>query len=357
MNMESLINYIKEHMNVEAIEYDINYARITGSLNEPIQTTMREIDSFAKTTGYTVLYGRVHKSHVVRIGIVLQGSQNRKLWLHLLLFLATVFTTLWAGAQFEGGNPLVRFDDLWLGIPFSLSLMAILTGHELGHYFVSRKMGMITSLPFFIPVPPLYLFSPGTFGAVIRTRSIIPDRKSLLLVGLSGPLTGFLIALPITIIGLSLSQVQPVPTSGPFLVLGDSLLFYLIGRIIHPGLAPGMDIYLNSVALAGWLGFLITGLNLLPIGQLDGGHVAYAVLFDRRKILYVPLALIMLGCGLLLWPGWIFWAVLAFFMSRRDPLIKDALTPLTLREKLLALIPLVILILTFIPKPLSIGYR
>jgi membrane-associated protease RseP (regulator of RpoE activity) len=166
-----------------------------------------------------------------------------------------------------------------------------------------------------------------------------------------------LIALPITIIGLSLSKVQPVPTSGPFLVLGDSLLFYLIGRIMHPGLPAGMDIYLNSVALAGWLGFLITGLNLLPIGQLDGGHAAYAVLFDRRKILYVPLALIMLGCGLLLWPGWIFWAVLAFFMSRRDPLIKDALTPLTLREKLLALIPLVILILTFIPKPLSIGYR
>lgn len=357
MNMDALINFIREHMAIETIEYDINYARINGLLHEPISATMKDIDSFAMTTGYTALFSQEGKSHVIRIGIINQVSPKQKYWLHLVLFLATVFTTLWAGAQFEGGNPMVRFSDLWLGVPFSLSLMAILTGHELGHYFVSKRMGMSTSLPFFIPFPPLYLFAPGTFGAVIRTRSIIPNRKSLVLVGFSGPLVGFLIALPITIIGMSLSQVQPIPTNGQFLVLGDSLLFYLIGRIMHPGLAAGMDIYLHSVALAGWLGFLITGLNLLPIGQLDGGHVAYGILFEHRKKIYIPLALIMLGCGVLLWPGWIFWAGLAFLMSRRDPLIKDALTPLSLREKLLALIPLAILILTFIPKPLSIGFR
>lgn len=355
--MESLIEYIKTKMTVASIEYDINYARIFGRIQEPIGTTINEIDTYAQRLGLTVLYGQEHNQHKLTIGIISTSTDKPKPWLHLLLFIATFITTLWAGAQYEGGQPLSRITDLTSGIPFSLSLLAILSGHELGHYFVSRKMRMNTTLPYFIPVPPIFFLSLGTFGALIKTQSIIPDRKALIRVGLSGPVIGFLIAVPITIIGLMTSRIQPAPIDGMYLRLGDSLIFYLLGKIIHPAIPAGMDIYLNSMAFAGWIGLFITGLNLLPIGQLDGGHVIYGIMFKKRKIIYLPLAAGILICGILLWSGWLFWGALAFFLSRRDPLIKNSISPLSAKDKLLALVFLLLLILTFTPQPFNLVSR
>jgi len=236
-----------------------------------------------------------------------------------------------------------------MGIPFSFSLMAILTGHELGHYFVSRREGMTTSLPYFIPMPNFI----GTFGAMIRMKSIVPNRRALLRVGMAGPIVGFLIALPITIVGIALSRFVVMPATGYYIRLGDSLLFSLIVKAIHPMIPPGMDLFLHPMAFAGWIGFLVTAMNLIPIGQLDGGHVAYSLLFEHRKKLYIPLAAALIGFGLL-WPGWLVWGLLAFLMARRDPLVKNGLTPLTKKEIIWGLIPFLLLLLTFTPRPIVI---
>jgi membrane-associated protease RseP (regulator of RpoE activity) len=228
--------------------------------------------------------------------------------------------------------------------------MAILTGHELGHYFVSRRHGMLTSLPYFIPMP----YFIGTFGAMIRMKSIVPDRRSLLRVGMAGPITGFIIALPITVIGVALSSFVVIPSTGVYMRLGDSLLFSLIVKSIHPVVPQGTDLFLHPMAFAGWIGFLVTSMNLIPIGQLDGGHVAYSLLFEHRKRLYIPLALLLIGFGVL-WPGWWIWGFLAFLMARRDPLVKNGLTPLSKKEIIWGLLPFLLLILTFTPQPIVIG--
>jgi membrane-associated protease RseP (regulator of RpoE activity) len=307
-----------------------------------------------KDTGYTLIFGQERGRHIIKIGIVPIAEDRPRIWLHILLYLATIFTTLWAGAMFEGYDIMQNFLNIKHGIPFSFSLMAILTCHELGHYFVSKKMGLITSLPYFIPLPPTRFFFLGTFGALIRTKSIIPDRKSMIRVGLSGPLAGFLVAIPISIIGIALSTVKSIPIGIPYLRMGDSLLFYLIGKLFHPTLLPSTDIYLHPMALAGWFGLFITSINLLPIGQLDGGHVTYGLLFQNRKKIYIPIAIGLLACGILLWTGWAIWGLLAFIMARRDPMIKNSLVPLTRKDIILGIIALLIFILTFIPQPLII---
>ncbi|MEO0142866.1 MAG: site-2 protease family protein, partial [candidate division WOR-3 bacterium] len=248
-------------------------------------------------------------------------------------------------------DPFKNPADLLKGIPFSLSLMAILTCHELGHYFVSKRFGMVTTLPYFIPVPFHFL---GTFGAIIKMKSFVPSRKALLMVGMSGPLCGFLVALFTSIIGLSLSEAKIVPAEGSYLKLGDSLLFYLLGRIIQPNIPEGADIFLHPAAFAGWIGFLITSMNLIPIGQLDGGHIAYSLFLKNMRYLYIPLIVCLLGFGIL-WPGWIVWGLLAFILTRREPVIQDTITPLSTQEKLLALVPFFVLILTFIPQPFKIS--
>jgi membrane-associated protease RseP (regulator of RpoE activity) len=347
--VEPFIEFLKTKMAIEVEEHDVNYARLSGRLNPPLETTINEIENYFKDTGYTTILGRNKGRDVITIGIVPIVKDRPRVWLNVVLFIATILTTLWAGSTFQGGNPLVKLKDLWLGIPFSFSLMAILTGHELGHYFVSRRFGMATSLPYFIPMPNFI----GTFGAMIRMKSIVPDRRSLLRVGMAGPIVGFMIALPITVIGIALSRTVIMPTNGAYVRLGDSLLFSLIVKLIHPVMPKNMDLFLHPMAFAGWIGFLVTGMNLIPIGQLDGGHVAYSLLFEHRKKLYLPLALILIGFGIL-WPGWLIWGFLAFIMARRDPLVKNGLTPLSKNEIVWGLVTFLLLILTFTPQPIVI---
>src|SRR5579884_3503115 len=208
--------------------------------------------------------------------------------LNAILFLLTLLTTTMAGAYLAGAelslmSPLASLGALAEGLSFSIPLMAILLAHELGHYFTSRRHGVDASLPYFIPVPPPFstIFIFGTLGAFIRMRNIPPSRRVMFDIGAAGPWAGMLIALPATIIGLQHSTIGPLDSSAGGLDLGNSLLFLGLSRWIL-GVDPNsVNITLHPIALAGWLGFFVTMLNLLPSGQLDGGHVSYA-LFGRR---------------------------------------------------------------------------
>ncbi|MEO0136632.1 MAG: site-2 protease family protein [candidate division WOR-3 bacterium] len=347
---EEIVDYLHTKMFiVESVPLGTNLI-FFGRLYEPLEKNIEDIKAFCKERGYTPFFSQEGIHHKVMMGIMPEFTEKPKIWLNVLLFVATIFTTLLAGSFNSGGNPLQNFADILLGVPFSFSLMAILTCHELGHYFVSKRYGLVTSLPYFIPVPFHFL---GTFGAIIRMKSIVPSRKALLRIGMAGPFSGFMVALIVSIIGIALSEIKPAPAAGTYLKLGDSLLFYILARIVHPVIPEGSDLFLHPMAFAGWIGFLITSMNLMPIGQLDGGHIAYSVLLKNQKKIYLPLILALIGFGIL-WQGWIIWGLLAFILARQEPLIQDTLTPLRRQEKIFALIALVILILTFIPQPFSI---
>ncbi len=268
--------------------------------------------------------------------------------LHIVLFLATVVTTLLAGSMMEGGIPWRYFSDLWLGIPFSATLLLILGTHEFGHYYFARKHHVDATLPYFIPAPTFI----GTFGAVIKIKSPIRRRAALLQIGAAGPIAGFLVALPALIIGLVNSQVVDVSSDLAGIILGDSLLMKLLTVIIHPGLGANQDILLHPMAFAGWIGLLVTMLNLLPIGQLDGGHIAYAIFGEKHNkyVWWIFAALLPLG---LLSLNWLVWAALILVLMRtaKHPPIMDITTPLASKDRLIGIATLVIFILCFIPTP------
>ncbi len=272
-------------------------------------------------------------------------------WVNLVLFLATIVTTLLVGALQAGHNPFGDPLSIVHGIPFSLSIILILGSHELAHYFVARRAGVDVTLPYFLPVPhPMT----GTMGAFIRIRTPVPSKGALVRVGVAGPLVGFLVAIPVTIVGLSMSSVAVVEPGQGGIPLGSSLVFWLLSRIHFGTLPPGTDVMLSPVAFAGWLGFFVTALNLLPVGQLDGGHVAYAVLgrFRRTFGLVVLGVLVLLG---FFWLGWPFWAVMVAVFGLRHPPPLDDITPLNRTERLLAAVGLVLLVLTFMPAPFGIA--
>jgi membrane-associated protease RseP (regulator of RpoE activity) len=272
--------------------------------------------------------------------------KGRPSWLlNLLLFLLTLLSTLYAGSLQEGGDPFRRLSDLPRGIPFSFTLMAILGVHELGHYFASRRRHIRVTLPYFIPAPSIL----GTFGAFIKMKSPVPDKRTLLDIGVAGPLAGFAVALPALATGLLLSHVTP-SNQAEGLILGSSLLLKLLSFLIVGPIPADHDLLLHPVAFAGWIGTLVTALNLLPLGQLDGGHVAYALLGRRQhgvaRILFF--ALLILG---FLWQGWLIWALLALVMGMRHPPPQDDWTPLDKKRKALALLAFLILVVCFIPVP------
>ena len=276
------------------------------------------------------------------------GERRQNYRLHVALFLITILTTLFVGSLREGGDPFAAAADLALGVPFSAAIMLILLVHELGHYFAARHHGMDVSLPYFIPLPPPFIF--GTGGALIKMRSPMFSRRILLDVGAAGPIAGFVVSVPILIIGLMSSQWSAVPSQ--YFIPGKSLLFsWLAERIVGPA-PPGAFLQMSSVAFAGWIGFFVTAMNMLPIGQLDGGHISYA-LFGRRhtRIAYAFFAL-LLGLGYF-WPGWFVWALMILLLIRvKHPPIIDEEIPLDPRRKLIGVVTLLILLLTFMPLPI-----
>jgi membrane-associated protease RseP (regulator of RpoE activity) len=266
----------------------------------------------------------------------------------LILFLITFVVVVLAGAFQYGVNPLSDPSEAYKGLPFALVLMSILLSHEMGHFLMSRYHNVVATLPYFIPAPNIL----GTFGAFIRMKSPIPDRNALVDIGAAGPLAGFMVALPALIIGIKLSPLVPV-VSGSGIKLGDSLLVKLISSIVRPDVPPGYEIGLNPIAFAGWIGMFVTAMNLIPIGQLDGGHIAYA-LFGKWYNLIARLALITLVIiGIWGWEVWLFWALIILILGIRHPSPIDPFQPLDIKRKLIAWLSMIILVITFIPVPFS----
>jgi membrane-associated protease RseP (regulator of RpoE activity) len=279
-------------------------------------------------------------------------------WLHLALFLATVLTTLLAGAW--PSVPLAELvahpGRLLVGFPFAASLLSILTVHEFGHYTLGRRHGMPISLPYFIPAPPP-LFPVGTLGAVIRLRGPVRDRRALFDMAVAGPLAGMVLAVPIFIYGLGRSTIIPATgASEGGVELGDSLLLLLIQRLVFGPLGDDQVLLLDPVGVAGWFGFFVTALNLIPAGQLDGGHLVYAM-FGRRHALISKLAVgCLMAIGLYFGsPTWLIWsALIVGLMGFQHAPPMDDITPLDGKRLALGVFALILLFLLLPPVPLSV---
>jgi len=301
-------------------------------------------------------------------------------WVNVALFLATVVTTTIAGAgqaPLAPGGLTVR-GVVEAGLPFSAAIVGILLAHEMGHYLMARAWRVETTLPYFVPVP----FGVGTFGAVIRIRSLMPSRRAVLDIGAAGPIAGFLVAVPLLAWGLAHSDMRPVgdlalSTSnggslfemlralwrgealhagrGDVQLMGDSLVTWLAGRLVAGAPPPGYDVFLHPVAFAAWLGLFVTTLNLLPIGQLDGGHVLYALLGRRgaeRASRLVSWGLLVAGF-FLSWSWLVWWLLTRSVVGLRHPpaLAEEPLSP---GGRALAVASLLLFAATFIPVPISV---
>jgi membrane-associated protease RseP (regulator of RpoE activity) len=286
---------------------------------------------------------------------------------HCLLFLLTGLTTLAVGAHiamnyqrnyppFDWDFSRAFFTDflhnpslLKLGIPFSATLLSILLAHELGHYFTCRYYGIRATYPYFIPAPTLI----GTLGAFIRIKTPITTRRALFDVGISGPLAGSIIAIPALAVAI-LNSKAVAPVSLPETIsLGNSLVVILVSKILRSGVNPA-SLLLHPVGCAAWVGLFATALNLLPIGQLDGGHILYAVLGERHRTISRGLLLALVPLGIFCWAGWMVWAAMLLVLGLRHPAVMTSSQPLGKTREALALVATLIFLLTFVPTPFII---
>ncbi len=273
--------------------------------------------------------------------------QGRRLKLHVGLFLATVASTFFAGYYSSA--------DVGQAASFSAAIMAILLLHEMGHFVLCLRYRVPATLPYFIPFP-LSLF--GTLGAVIAMKGQLRSRRSIFDIGAAGPLAGLVVAIPIVYFGLKISTIvfpgdEALEGS---LMLGDSILFALISEAALGPLPPGADLLLHPLALAGWAGLLITGINLLPIGQLDGGHILYAMLGDRALWVSRFLLVLLAGLTIFMHRGWWLMLVLLVLVMRggRHPPAENP-APLDRSRMILGLVMMALFVLTFVPRPITVN--
>jgi membrane-associated protease RseP (regulator of RpoE activity) len=257
---------------------------------------------------------------------------------------------LGAGAFQQGIDILEEPSRIIEGFPFAGTLMFILLIHEFSHYLASKKHRVRATLPYFIPAPTFL----GTFGAFIRMEPIA-TRKALIDIGASGPIAGFIVSVIACLIGLNMSTVVPATQSIGTLVIGDSLLFSFLSTVTLGVNTGNTDILLHPIAFAGWIGLFVTSLNLIPVGQLDGGHVAYAFLGEKQKILSTVLVGVLGVVGIFFWEGWAFWAVLLIILKIKHPPVVYWERPLDRQRRLTGLISLIIFIATFVPSPFIIN--
>ncbi len=291
---------------------------------------------------------------------------NRRLAIHAVLFLATVFTTLLVGAGFAAdfqANEPVSLDRAWgiflnlghhpsmllAGIPYSFTLLLILLAHEFGHYFACKRHGIDATLPYFLPAPTLI----GTLGAFIWIRSPIYSRRALFDVGVAGPIAGFVLIIPALAGGMLMSKIVPGVALHGDLIFGTPLIMHLFQALVFPG-ARASDIYLHPVARAAWAGLLATALNLLPIGQLDGGHILYSFFGEKHRLLSRIFIFALVPLGVFYSWSWLAWAAVLFFVARRHPTIFD-MGSLGRTRVLLGWASLAIFILSFTPVPARVG--
>ena len=319
---------------------------------------------------------------VHQIGTKKQANASK----NLLFFIATLLSVLFTGAVFEstlpesiGLFPLLQdaLFHIWRGFPFALSLLSILLAHEFGHYLMGRHHKTNLSLPFFLPLP--YPFSIlGTLGAFIQMKEPPKNKRTLFDIGLAGPLAGLVVAIPVLLYGLSLSKLAPLTGSG--MLEGNSLLYLLskyavFGKLLpeptsYQGVSPffywvrylftstpsplgALDVQVHNIAWAGWAGLLVTSLNMIPMGTLDGGHILYAVLGKKASKIAPLIFVILIALGFA-WEGWWLWAIMLHFLGRKHAEPLDQITELDPARRKMAVFALFVFILVFIPVPLVI---
>ncbi len=297
-------------------------------------------------------------------------ARRRPYWLHILLLLLTLLTTLVVGARLQLNfvHDLPAFDpnnfvlplfhlgwilqdptNLLMGLPFSLTLMGILVAHEFGHFFVAERNGVYATLPYFIPAPTFI----GTFGAVIRIKSPIRSRKVLFDIGIAGPIAGFLVAIPALFWGLALSKPISPSSSESVVEFGCPLIFRIVNRMLAPLTphhAPLGSLYLHPVAIAAWVGMFATALNLMPGGQFDGGHIIYALAPRAHRWVTRATIAILIPMGVFFWAGWLVWALILAFTGMRHPNVPQwpGIGP---ARSWLALLAVAMLVLTLVLAP------
>jgi membrane-associated protease RseP (regulator of RpoE activity) len=279
-------------------------------------------------------------------------------WLSLILFVLTVLSVLFVGSimainnmdNIEQARAMMQnpLPELWRGWPYASSILLILGAHEMGHYLAARYHGTAASLPYFLPFP-FGIF--GTFGAAIRLREPMRNRKVLFDIGAAGPLAGLVFAVPILLIGLATSEVDPV--TGGF-VEGNSILYAVSKIVVFGEFLPsgGMDVHVNQLAWAGWTGLLVTGLNLIPVGQLDGGHVLYALLGRFASVLYYPIVGALVLLTVFVATELLIFVLLILLLGNLHAIPLDDITRLDSRRQALAVFTLVVFVLVFVPSPL-----
>ncbi|MBM3217957.1 MAG: site-2 protease family protein [Candidatus Rokubacteria bacterium] len=313
-----------------------------------------------RRVGYTP-YLRADRGGVLVQAWPSAGVEDRsRVTLNVVLFVLTVVSTLLAGTQFVGSptfDALRRAPSWWWllsGVPFAVTLLLTLGVHEFGHYLTARHYGVSVSLPYFIPVPPPFLF--GTLGAVIRMRSPARDRNALFDIAAAGPIAGLVIALPALILGIHWSAVAPV-APGTWVTFGDSALTHALVALRFGVIPEGMKLYTHPVFDAAWVGLLVTALNLMPVGQLDGGRIAYALFGTRHRMVGIATFLALLALGALTWSvNWVVWGffVLFFIGFHHGPPLDD-LTPLTPGRRAVGVACLLLLVLLVPPIPIDVG--
>jgi membrane-associated protease RseP (regulator of RpoE activity) len=326
---------------------------------------------------------RIEEAH--HVIVLLNGiikPKATKIWGNIIFFILTILSVTFVGALSATGSIPTKLPDWYAfmlsGLPFALALMTILVFHEFGHYLAGKYHHTMVTLPYFIPFP-ISLF--GTMGAFIQLKEPPKNRRVLLDIGIAGPLAGLLVAIPILIYGLTLSTVERLPFNLPVgqLFEGNSIIYLLLKFIVKGQMLPepfnyaylnpllywiryfftglplpagGLDVTLHPIAWAGWAGLFVTALNLIPAGQLDGGHISYVLLGKRTSSLlpFILGALVLLGFA---WSGWWFWAAMIFFLGRFHAEPLDQITTLDTKRKILAIVGVVVFILIFMPVPLA----
>lgn len=394
VNQERITKLISQIMEVDSITtFEPDSREIAIFRGRLTTDSMAAYDKIAEAlTPYqlTPLFREENGQHVIALLNGIAEVQPSNPLVNLVLFLLTLFSVIWVGTLYSYEGPLPEdpagqiemiFSNLAIGLPYGLSILAILLAHEFGHYLAARYHKSDVTLPYFIPFP---FSSFGTMGAFIRLKFPPKNKRVLHDIGVAGPLAGLVVAIPILLIGLSLSPVTEIslsdfPEGTMLTVEGNSIVYLLSKYIVHGELLPapqdfggaapfwywvryffsgypsplgGRDVMLHPMAWAGWAGLLVTALNLIPVGQLDGGHALYVLRGDkaRRVFPYIVGFLALLG---LVWPGWWLWVALIYYFGQRHAEPLDQITPLDKNRRRIALFVLVLFLLLFTPIPMT----
>jgi membrane-associated protease RseP (regulator of RpoE activity) len=362
MDIAQIESLVSDCIRVDRHQTTLRYLLFYGMLLRESKEAFETIKDRLRPLGLVPFLKSNGEEVELKIASLRETARSRPV-INIVLLLVTILTTTIAGSILAQGNLPRSLSDLLIGIPFSFTLLLILGSHELGHYFACKRLGIAATLPFFIPVPPPFIL--GTFGAVIRIKSPIEDKRGLIEVGAAGPLIGFIIAIPVTIIGLRMSTLVPatdVAGQAGIFALGESLLFSLFTKAFVQIPQGDYTLLLHPVAFSGWVGLFVTALNLLPVSQLDGGHISYALFgrLHRRIGLGTIGILAMLGIIGVLdprigWVGFLIWTIfIGLIIGVRHPPPLDDVTPLDMKHKIIGWTCIMVFVLTFVPVPFRI---